>query len=554
MKKIWWKELVGYQIYTRSFKDSNNDGIGDINGIIDKLDYLKDLGIGLIWVCPMYKTPNYDNGYDISDYEEICEDFGCMEDFDKLLDECHKRDMKLIIDLVVNHTSDEHPWFIESKSSRDNEKRDWYIWRDGKDGKEPNNWESIFKGSVWEYSKLREQYYMHLFTKRQPDLNWENENMRKEVYKMINWWLDKGVDGFRVDAISHIKKEDGLKDLDNPFNLKYVSSFSKHMNVDGIQEYLKELKEETFDKYNIVTVGEANGVLSNNADDWVSEETGKFNMIFQFEHLHLWDYKEGKWFNVKKYKNVMTRWQKDLENKGWNALFIENHDIPRCVSSWGNDSEYLDKSAKAFAVCYFLQTGTPFIYQGQEIGMTNVKFNSIEDYSDIKCINIHKDRLLNGISEKEAMKEVWATSRDNARTPMQWTSGKNAGFTLGKPWIKINNNFKDINVEKQEGDKDSILNFYKKLIKIRNNSETLIYGSYDLILEEDENIFAYTRKLNNEKYIIITNLTDKNAKYIYDKDTLSYENLVINNYEVEKHDDINEFILKPYECRVYFIK
>ncbi|MGL5414909.1 MAG: glycoside hydrolase family 13 protein [Clostridium sp.] len=551
MKKYWWKELVGYQIYPKSFKDSNGDGIGDINGIIEKLDYLKDLGIGLIWVCPMYKSPNDDNGYDISDYKEILNEFGTMEDFDLLLSEVHKRNMKLIIDLVVNHTSDEHPWFIESKKSRDNEKADWYIWKDGKNGLEPNNWESIFKGSVWEYCEEREQYFMHLFTKKQPDLNWDNKEVRREVYNTINWWLDKGIDGFRVDAISHIKKEEGLKDMDNPENLQYVSSFDKHMNVDGIQKYLKELKEETFNKYNIVTVGEANGVKSDEADEWVSEENGKFNMIFQFEHLHLWDYEKGQGFNPKKYKEVMIRWQKDLERDGWNALFIENHDIPRCVSTWGNDKEYLEQSAKAFATCYFLQMGTPFIYQGQEIGMTNVKFKEIKEYSDIKCINVFEERIKNNISKEEAMEEVYATSRDNARTPMQWSNEKNAGFTIGKPWIKINENYERINVEAQEEESNSILNFYKKLIKLRNNNEALIYGGFNPILEDDEKIFAYERNLNDEKYVIIVNLTEENAKYEYAKEKLKYENLMINNYEVLEEETLNKFILKPYECRVY---
>ncbi|MGG7078925.1 glycoside hydrolase family 13 protein [Clostridium sardiniense] len=551
MNKVWWKELVGYQIYPKSFKDSNGDGIGDLQGIISKLDYIKDLGIDVIWICPMYKSPNDDNGYDISDYKDILDEFGDMQDFDMLLNEVHNRGMKLIIDLVINHTSDEHEWFIESKSSRDNPKRDWYIWKDSKDGKEPNNWESIFKGSAWEYSKEREQYYLHLFTKKQPDLNWENEDMRKEIYNMINWWLDKGVDGFRVDAISHIKKEDGFEDMDNPNGLKYVSSFDKHMNVDGIHEYLQELKEETFSKYNIMTVGEANGVSAKEAEDWVSEDKGKFNMVFQFEHLHLWDYEAKKGFDVKAYKDVLTRWQKGLEGKGWNALFIENHDIPRVVSTWGNDKEYLRESATSFAATYFLQQGTPFIYQGQEIGMTNVQFDSIDDYKDVKCINAYNEKIESGISENEAMEEVFATSRDNSRTPMQWDSSKNAGFTTGTPWIKVNDNYKYINVNDEEKDENSILSFYKRLIKLRKSSETLIYGTYDLILEDDEEIFAYTRSLGDEKYIVIGNLSKCESKYNYEKYSLKYENLVLNNYNVEKHDELTGFTLKPYECRVY---
>ncbi|ELC8425479.1 alpha-glucosidase [Clostridium perfringens] len=551
MNKKWWKELIAYQIYPKSFMDSNGDGIGDIQGIISKLDYLKDLGIDLIWLCPMYKSPNYDNGYDISDYKDILDEFGTMDDFNELLNEVHNRGMKLIIDLVINHTSHEHPWFIESRSSRDNPKRDWYIWREGKGDEEPNNWESIFKGSAWEFCENSEEYYLHLFAKEQPDLNWENEEVRNELYKMINWWLDKGIDGFRVDAISHIKKEEGLKDMDNPEGLKYVSSFEKHMNVEGINSHLKELKEETFSKYDIVTVGEANGVSANEADHWVAEDEGTFNMIFQFEHLNLWNYEEGQGFDVKAYKDVLTNWQNSLEGKGWNALFIENHDIPRVVSTWGNDKEYLTECAKAFGAIYFLQKGTPFIYQGQELGMTNVKYHSISEYDDVKTINTYNERIESGVSEEIALKEAWITSRDNSRTPMQWNSSKNAGFTCGKPWIGVNENYKRINVEVEERDENSVLNFYKKLIKLKKSNEALIYGVYDLILEEDENIFAYTRTLNNEKFLIIANLTEEKAKYIYEKEKLNSKDLILNNYEVCAHENLTEFTLKPYECRVY---
>ena len=551
MERIWWKEAVGYQIYPRSFKDSNNDGIGDIRGIISKLDYLKELGIDVIWICPMYKSPNDDNGYDISDYQDIMDDFGNMEDFDLMLDEVHKRGMKLIIDLVINHTSDEHPWFIESKLSKDSKKRDWYIWRDGKDGAEPNNWESIFKGSAWQYDENTEQYFLHLFSKRQPDLNWDNEEVRQEIYKMINWWLDKGIDGFRVDAISHIKKEPGLIDMDNPHNLNYVSSFDKHMNVDGIHEYLEELNKNTFSKYDIMTVGEANGVDASESEMWVGEENGKFNMIFQFEHLNLWGEVGENKFNVKEYKKVLTKWQNALEGKGWNALFVENHDIPRVVSSWGNDNEYLEESAKAFALMYFMQKGTPFIYQGQEIGMTNVRFDSIEKYNDVKSINIYEEKINEGVSVNEALKAVASISRDNARTPMQWDASDYAGFSENTPWIDVNENYKTINVEKQLANKDSVLNFYKDLIKIRKENLSLVYGKYDMILDEDENIYAYTRTLNNDKYVVIVNLSDEKALYKYDDLNLNYENLMLANYKVREHGILNELVLKPYEARLY---
>lgn len=553
MERIWWKEAVGYQIYPRSFKDSNNDGIGDIRGIISKLDYLKELGIDVIWICPMYKSPNDDNGYDISDYQDIMDDFGNMEDFDLMLDEVHKRGMKLIIDLVINHTSDEHPWFIESKLSKDSKKRDWYIWRDGKDGAEPNNWESIFKGSAWQYDENTEQYFLHLFSKRQPDLNWDNEEVRQEIYKMINWWLDKGIDGFRVDAISHIKKEPGLIDMDNPHNLNYVSSFDKHMNVDGIHEYLEELNKNTFSKYDIMTVGEANGVDASESEMWVGEENGKFNMIFQFEHLNLWGEVGENKFNVKEYKKVLTKWQNALEGKGWNALFVENHDIPRVVSSWGNDNEYLEESAKAFALMYFMQKGTPFIYQGQEIGMTNVKFNDINEYDDIRSINEYNQLINQGMSPKDALEHIWNTSRDNTRTPMQWDDSLNAGFSKSNPWIHVNPNYKYINVKEQLEDDDSILNFYKKMIKIKKSSECLIYGKYNLILEDDTNIFAYERILNDEKFLVICNLKSESSNYKYEKLTLKYENLILSNYNVDAHKDLNNFELKPWEARLYKI-
>ncbi len=546
---MWWKDLIGYQIYPRSFKDSNGDGIGDLQGVIEKLDYLKNLGVDLLWISPFFKSPNDDNGYDISDYQDILEEFGNLNDFDLLLSETHKRGMKLIIDLVINHTSDEHPWFIESRSSKDNPKRDWYIWKEGDEDDEPNNWESIFKGSAWEKCSATNEYYMHLFSKKQPDLNWENQEVRNELYKMINWWLDKGIDGFRVDAISHIKKEPDFPNLPNPLNKKYVESFDMHMNVDGIQKHLKELKENTFNKYDIVTVGEANGVAANEADEWVGSENGKFNMIFQFEHLKLWDYENDLKFSPKAYKDVLTKWQNALEDNGWNALFIENHDIPRSTSTWGNDNKYWDKSAKAFATAYFLQKGTPFIYQGQEIGMTNTVFNSIDDFQDVKSINEAKEKLEMGVSNDEILNLLSNTSRDNARTPMQWDSSENAGFTTGKPWLKINENYININVEKQISDENSIFNYYKKLIRLKKGNEILTHGKFNLLLEDDTDIFAYTRGTENEKYLILSNLTE-NSKTVSLKD---FENLkkeiVLSNYN-ENEIHLENLNIKPYECFV----
>ncbi|MCX3066932.1 alpha-glucosidase [Cetobacterium somerae] len=549
---MWWKELIGYQIYPRSFKDSNGDGIGDLKGIIEKLDYLKELGIDLIWVSPFFKSPNDDNGYDISDYRDILEEFGTMEDFDNLLSETHKRGMKLIIDLVINHTSDEHPWFIEARESKDSPKRDWYIWREGKDNEEPNNWESIFKGSAWEKCEKTDEYYLHLFSKKQPDLNWENEEMRREIYNMMNWWLDKGIDGFRVDAISHIKKVDGFPDMPNPDGKKYVDSFDMHMNIDGIQKYLKELKEETFAKYDIVTVGEANGVDAENADEWVGSENGKFNMIFQFEHLKLWDYEGDTEFCPKAYKDVLNKWQVALENKGWNALFIENHDIPRSTSTWGNDGEYWLESAKSFATTYFLQKGTPFIYQGQEIGMTNTVFNSLSEFQDVKSVNEGKEKLEAGMCEKIVLEILSNTSRDNARTPMQWDDSLNAGFTTGNPWLKVNSNYKNINVQNQIKDENSIYNHYKKLISLKKSSKTLIHGEFKLVLEDDKHIFAYLRELDNERYLILSNLSENEKKLNLSEFNIKNEDIVLSNYKIIEKD-LKEFIVRPFESVVYKI-
>ena len=553
MRKAWWKEAVAYQIYPRSFMDFNGDGIGDIRGIIEKLDYLVYLGVDVIWVSPFYKSPNDDNGYDISDYKAIMDEFGTMEDFDELLKEAHKRNIKLIADLVINHTSDEHPWFIESKSSIDNDKREWYIWRKGNNNKEPNNWESIFKGSAWQYEAETGEYYLHLFSKKQPDLNWENKEVREALYEMINWWLDKGIDGFRIDAISHIKKDPGLLDMPNPDNLEYVPSFDKHSNRPGIQDFLKELKINTFDKYDIMTVGEAARVDADEAEVWVGEDDGKFNMIFQFENMDLWNDNPGKNVDWIEYKRVISKWQNKLHNKGWNALYIENHDTPRVVSTLGNDKEYIYESSTSLALMYFMMEGTPFIYQGQELGMTNTKFNNIEEYNDVRAKSVYEDKIKNGRTIDEALRELNAYSRDNTRTPMQWDSSKNGGFTVGNPWIKVNENYEDINVEKQLKDSNSVLNFYKNIIKVRKENECLIYGSYNLILKEDKNIFAYERILDDKKFLIITNLSNYDNTYSYNKLNLRFSNLVISNYEVKEHKDINSMILKPWEARMYKI-
>ncbi|MCG8396939.1 alpha-glucosidase [Bacillus atrophaeus] len=551
MEKAWWKEAVVYQIYPRSFKDSNGDGIGDINGIRSMLPYIKDLGADVIWICPVFDSPNADNGYDIRDYKKILTEFGTMDDLDSLLNEIHELGMKLIIDLVVNHTSDEHPWFIESRSALDSEKRDWYIWKDGKNGKEPNNWESIFSGSAWQYDQTTDQYYLHLFDKKQPDLNWENQNMRFAVYEMVNWWLDKGIDGFRVDAISHIKKKKGLPDLPNPETLPYVPSFPYHMNVEGIMDFLRELKKETFSRYPIVTVGEANGVTADEAADWAGGKSGIFDMIFQFEHLGLWDIDADERIDVAELKRILSKWQNSLEGVGWNALFMENHDQPRSVSAWGDDQTYVTESAKALAAMYFLMKGTPFIYQGQEIGMTNVAFPSIEAYDDVAMKRLYDIETAKGVPHKEVMKVIWKKGRDNSRTPMQWNESKYAGFSDAPPWIGINDNYTWLNAKSQMKDNASVYHFYKNLIALRRKHDVFIYGLYQLLLPEDKQILAYLRKSDLQTALILTNLTKTPALYRHPAYPLSSDSLVLSNIETKHHQHTTSILLQPYETRIY---
>ena len=551
MMKKWWKEAVVYQIYPRSFMDSNGDGIGDIQGIISKLDYLKELGIDCIWICPIYSSPNDDNGYDISNYKGIMHEFGTMADFDQLLKEVHDRGMKLIMDLVINHTSDEHPWFIESRSSKNNPYRDYYIWKSGKNGQEPNNWASIFGGSVWEFDSIRMNIIMHVFSRRQPDLNWENPNVRKDLYEMIHWWLKKGIDGFRVDAISHIKKVVGFPDLPNPKKLPYVPSFKGHMNREGIQVFLKELRQETFSHYDIMTVGEANGVKVEDAEDWVGEETGAFNMVFQFEHLDLWGKSATGGLDIHALKETLTKWQKGLEEIGWNALFLENHDQPRSISTWGSE-EYWSQSAKCLATMYFLMQGTPFIYQGQEIGMTNVQFPAIDDYKDVAIKNLYKEEKEKGKTHQEIMDIIWKNGRDNARTPMQWMNKENGGFTTGTPWIKLNSNYQRINVSEQIQNPFSIYHYYRKLIQLRKKYPVLVYGNYDLILAESDQMYAYTRTLENEKFMIMTNLFNLNAICSFPQELKKNDmTLMISNYEVNQNEDLERLTFRPFEARVY---
>ncbi|WP_254178188.1 MULTISPECIES: alpha-glucosidase [unclassified Planococcus (in: firmicutes)] len=537
LKKTWWKESVVYQIYPRSFFDTNGDGVGDLNGVRAQLDYLQELGVDMIWLCPVYKSPNIDNGYDVSDYQAIMDEMGTMDDFDRLLEDIHSRGMKIMMDLVLNHTSDQHPWFLESKSSRDNPKRDWYVWRD-----KPTNWESIFGGPAWTYDPKTEQYYFHLFSKSQVDLNWENPELRRAIYDMILWWLDKGIDGFRVDAINHLKKE--YTDMPNPDGLNYVPAWEKMTNVQGIQELLAELRRETFDRYDVVTVGEANSVRAHEIGEWISEAEGKFNMIFHLEaHEEAWD-EESAGVDVDDLRIVLDRWQRSAQGIAWNSLYLENHDRPRTVSTWGNDREHWRESATALGCMYFFMQGTPFIYQGQEIGMTNAPFDDISMYRDIETKNMYRYNRQKGVSHEDLMKTIKKISRDHARTPMQWNFGANAGFTGGIPWIPLNPNFNWLNVKAQRKDPQSVLSFYKKMLQLRKDHEALVYGSTHLTYLECPYVYAYTREYGEARYLIISHLDD---------DTCSWWNpvdgeLLLSNYE--RHISNK---LQPYEARVYLL-
>ena len=505
----WWKERVFYQIYPRSFQDSNGDGIGDIPGIISRLDYLKWLGIGAIWLCPVYDSPNADMGYDIRDYEKIMTEFGTMEDFDRLLEEMHKRDMKLIMDLVVNHSSDEHPWFVESRKSKDNPYRDYYIWRDGKDGKEPNNWSSFFTPSAWSYDETTDQWYLHLFSEKQPDLNWENPAVRNGVYDMMNRWFDKGVDGFRMDVISIIAKAPGLPDGAGE---GYVFSDEHFAFRPKLHDYLREMRAKCFDGRDCMCVGETTFVTTENANTVVGDGR-ELDLLFQFDVMDI-DGENGKWnvipFSLAKFREAIFKWQKAID---WNTLFWSNHDQPRVVSRFGSvaTEELRVQSAKMLATAMYLLRGTPFIYQGEEIGMTNYPFQRETELRDVESINLLKEA-------KKDCREAWAWNgilhkgRDNARTPMQWDGSENGGFTTGEPWIGVNPNYGRIHVQRAMEDKNSILHFYRKLIALRSGSDTLKFGTCEVLLPEHPQLFAYRRFYHNEEILVCCNFSDSAQK------------------------------------------
>ena len=542
MERQWWHSSVVYQIYPRSFNDSNGDGIGDINGIREKLDYLKELGIDVIWLSPVYKSPNDDNGYDISDYCDIMDEFGTMEDMDNLLKEANERGIKILMDLVVNHTSDEHKWFIEARKSKDNEYRDYYIWRDAVDGHEPNDLGSTFSGSAWQYDEMTGQYYLHLFSKKQPDLNWENEKVRNEVYKMMNFWVDKGIGGFRMDVIDLIGK---------------VPDEMITGNGPKLHEYLQEMNRAALDGNDLLTVGETWGATPEVAKLYSNPDRKELSMVFQFEHIGL-DQIEGKekWdlkpLELLALKEVLSKWQTELEGQGWNSLFWNNHDLPRIVSRWGNDKEYRIESAKMFATLLHGMKGTPYIYQGEELGMTNIRFEDIDDYKDIESLNMYKDRLSKGYTHEEIMESIYAKGRDNGRTPMQWDNSENAGFTTGTPWLAINKNYTEVNAKQCLEDENSIFHHYRKLINIRKNNDTIIYGDYTLLCPEDKNIFAYIRELNKDKILVVCNFYDKEVTFSFDGD-FNYADILLSNYK-DSSTLIEKLSLRPYEAIIYRIK
>ncbi|MGG5323480.1 alpha amylase [Enterococcus pernyi] len=537
----WWKEAVGYQIYPASFKDSDNDGIGDINGIREKLSYLKELGIDFIWINPIYQSPFVDNGYDISDYQAILEKFGTMDEFDALLAEAHQMGIKIIMDLVINHSSDQHEWFIESRQSVDNPYRDYYIWVDGTPDQAPNEWQSIFGGSAWQYDEQTGQYYLHIFAKEQPDLNWESDKLKAELFMMIRWWLDKGIDGFRLDAISHVKKDEySVQATENPF--------SPFQNVSGIEDHLTELKN-VFDEYDIMTVGEASGVSANEGPEWVGEN-GYFDMIFEFDHISIWKHEKDGDLDVLSLKQSLSAWQRALDGKGWNALYMENHDVPRCVSVFGDTSPaYWQVSAKAIAMMYFFLQGTPFIYQGQEIGMTNLSFSSIDEIDAVDSKRLYQQLLDEGRSEEEALDIVANTTRDNSRTPMQWDDHSYAGFSKVAPWLLVNPNYQMINVADQTNDPESILSFYKKMITLRRENKGLIYGSFNEYLPENEQLFVYERILDEERYLIIVNLTDEAVTYTLPTEIETKWEVLLENQPGQEFQSSGTFA--PYEARLY---
>ena len=557
MKRTWWKEAVVYQIYPRSFKDSNGDGIGDLQGIIDQLDYLKYLGVDVVWLSPVYESPLDDNGYDVSDYYRILKDFGTIEDWRRLADEIHARGMKIVMDMVLNHTSDEHEWFVSSRESADSPYRDFYYWRKGKDGKEPNNWESFFGGSAWVYDEKTDEYYLHLFSKKQPDLNWENPNVRRAMYDTMRFWLDQGVDGFRLDAVNLLSKRERLPDSELTVPGKNYAVCG-HLNVNGpeIHDIFQEMNREVFAHYDMFTVAEMAGVNAQDGLLYTDESRKELDSLICFEHMDVDNGPEGRYetipLDLPRLKEIMSSWQTTLQGKGWNGLYLNNHDQPRVVSRWGDDGKYRVESAKMFATILHLMQGTPYIYQGEEIGMTNIRFPSIEDYRDVEVRNYYRIEVEErGRDHASVMEDVYKKSRDNARTPMQWDVTANGGFTTGTPWIGVNPNYEEINVMQSMKDPNSILRYYRKLIQLRKRYDIIVYGDYELLLPEDPNVFAYKRTLDGLQMLVAANVSGEEQTVRLLENLVEAE-LLIGNYPEERRDK-DVIALRPFEVKAYLL-
>ncbi|ELP6740741.1 alpha-glucosidase [Vibrio vulnificus] len=544
MENKWWHDAVVYQIYPRSFCDSNNDGIGDLNGIIGKLDYLKTLGVNVLWLSPVYKSPMDDNGYDISDYQDIAAEFGTMADMQNLLAQAKARDIRVVMDLVVNHTSDEHPWFLEARKSKDNPYRDYYIWRDAKpDGSVPDDQGSIFGGSAWQWDEATQQYYFHLFSKRQPDLNWENPKVQQEVHKMMNWWIDQGIGGFRLDVIDLIGKE-----------------IDKGITGNGprLHPLLQEMNRVTFGDKDLLTVGETWGATPEIAKLYSDPERHELSMVFQFEHITLTWQHGDKWnpipLDLKQFKHVLTKWQTELSNQGWNSLFWNNHDLPRVVSKYGDDKRYRVESAKMLATALHFLKGTPYIYQGEEIGMTNVAFESLDQYKDIETLNFYKVKTESGVSHQHMMDAIHENSRDNARTPMQWSASPNGGFSQAEPWIEVNPNYPEINVEQALADSDSIFYHYQKLIELRKQHPAIVYGDFTPLFAEHDSVFAYVRSHQDEQLLVINNFSDQDVSLELPDNLQNKEvKCLIYNYDLLDMLGVT-LSLKPYQCYAFKLK
>ena len=536
----WWKEAVIYQVYPKSFQDSNGDGIGDLKGITSRLAYLEKLGIDAIWLSPVYQSPQIDNGYDISDYEAIDPQYGTMEDMDELIKEAKKHHIKIVMDLVVNHTSDQHRWFIEARKNKDNPYRDYYVWADPVNGHEPNDMKSAFSGSAWKFDEKTGQYYLHLFADQQPDLNWKNPELRQKIYDMMNYWIDKGIGGFRMDVIELIGKEPekGIRE-----------------NGPILHPYLQEMNKKTFGGKNLMTVGETWNATPKIAEEYSDPDRHELSMVFQFENQSL-DQQPGKekWdlrpLDLGELKNVLVKWQTEIDfDHAWNSLFWENHDIPRVISRWGNDKEYRVQSAKMFATVLHLMHGTPYIYNGEEIGMTNCPVKDISEVEDIESINMYNERLAKGYDKEDLLHSINVKGRDNARTPIQWNANKNAGFTTGKPWLHVNPNYKDINVEAALADPDSIFYTYQKLIKLRHKNPIVVDGDFELVKNTNDSVLAYYRKLDDQKWLIVANLSSDTQSF--DSEEKISEN-IISNYQ--DHDDLHNLELRPYEAFAVKVK